>query len=141
MEQLKDRYLIFAEAYIETQNATESAKRAGYSPHTAHVQGNRLLKNAKIAEYIEKRMNDKKAEAIWNADQVLEFLTKVASGQIQETIPVGAGGGLQVLQDNVPQMKDRVKAAELLGKRHALFTDKTSNNTEIDVKVQIVDDI
>lgn len=141
MEQLKARHQLFADYYIESFNATQSAIHAGYSPHTAGVQGNRLLKNASIKAYIAKRVEDRKAEAIWNADQVLEFLTKVASGQIQETIPVGAGGGLQVLQDNVPQMKDRVKAAELLGKRHALFTDKTSNQTEIDVQVKIVDDI
>lgn len=42
----------FVKSFVQTENATNAALRAGYSPKTAHVQGCRLLKNDKIQQAI-----------------------------------------------------------------------------------------
>jgi phage terminase small subunit len=138
---LTNKQQLFSEYYIESLNATQSAIQAGYSEKTAHVIGCELLKNIKVKSYIDLRLNERKQKAIMSADEVLEFLTSVAKGEIVETIPIGVGGGVQILKDNSPSMKDRVKAAELLGKRHAIFTDRKSVDVDGDVSIKIVDDI
>ncbi len=60
-------------------------------------------------------------------------------GEKTEQIPVGLGEGAQQLEDKDPYLKDRIKAAELLGKRHSMWTDKV--DMVGNVGVRIVDDI
>ncbi|MFR5472136.1 MAG: terminase small subunit [Romboutsia sp.] len=55
-------------------NATESAKKAGYSEKTAYSSGQRLLKRVEIKEYISKRMAEKDTEIIASQDEVLKLL-------------------------------------------------------------------
>lgn len=55
-----------------------------------------------------------------------------------EQIPVGIGEGAQELEDKDPYLKDRVKAAELLGKRHGMWTEKVDMTGEF--AVQFIDD-
>ena len=52
MTELTPRQHRFAEAYAACGNATEAAKRAGYSEKTAYAQGSRLLKHADVAALI-----------------------------------------------------------------------------------------
>ena len=84
MTKLNDKQQLFADKYIETLNATQSAIYAGYSEKTAHVQGCTLLKNPKLKSYIEDRVEARKVETIASADEVLEFLTAVARGEIED---------------------------------------------------------
>ena len=50
---LKERMQRFVDAYIETGNARISAIKAGYSEHTAHAMGSRLVRNPKIVEVLQ----------------------------------------------------------------------------------------
>lgn len=111
----------FADYYIELGNAEEAAKKAGYS---ARGNTTKLLQNTTIRQYIQQRMAEKDKERIASQDEVLEFLTKVLRGEVTEEIPIGKGEGYFELEDKTPSVKDRVKAAELLGKRYALWTEK-----------------
>lgn len=138
---MNTRQQLFCDYYIKSLNATEAAIKAGYSKNTAKQIGNKLLTNVDLKSYIEKRLDSKKNKAILSADEVLEFLTKVVTGQVTEKIPVGLGGGLQKLTDNQPLTKDRLKAAELLGKYNSLFVDKKEVDLNGNVTVNIVDDI
>ncbi|MEJ7207553.1 terminase small subunit, partial [Staphylococcus epidermidis] len=52
MSKLNPRQEKFVSEYLKTLNITQSAIKAGYSPHTASEQGSRLLKNEKVAKYI-----------------------------------------------------------------------------------------
>lgn len=103
---------IFAEEYIKTTNATQSAITAGYSKKTASVTGSKMLRKAKVAQYISEVMSERSKKTIASADEVLEMLTAVARGEEKDAF------GLD------PSLNDRIKAMELLGKRHMLFTDK-----------------
>lgn len=136
---LTEKQKRFADYYIETGNITESAIRAGYSETYANAQGYKLLENVGIKAYIDERIAEKDNKRIAKQDEVLEFLTNVLRGEVKEQYPLGLGMGEQKLVKKELDGKDRIKAAELLGKRYAMWTDKQ----QIDgtVGVQLVDDI
>ncbi|WP_426578896.1 terminase small subunit (plasmid) [Bacillus altitudinis] len=136
---LTEKQKRFADYYIELGNATEAARKAGYSSKTAKSIGQENLTKPDIKSYIKERLNEKDAERIASQDEILEFLTAVMRGEKTEQIPVGLGEGAQQLEDKDPYLKDRVKAAELLGKRHAMWTDK--QQVDGAVPVMIVNDL
>ena len=117
----------FADYYIETGNATEAAKRAGYSKKTSYSIGNENLKKPEVLSYIEERMQEIEDNRIAKGDEVLKYLTGVMRGEVKDQF------GLD------PSLQDRTKAAELLGKRYRLFTEKVEMSTVS--MVRIVDDI
>ncbi|PCN42281.1 terminase small subunit [Brevibacillus laterosporus] len=130
----------FADYYIQTGNATEAARKAGYSDKTAKEVGYENLTKPHIKAYIDERMAVKDAERIASQDEVLEFLTNVMRGKVTEKIPLGLGMGEQGLVKNELQGKDRIKAAELLGKRYLLWTEKQQIELTIPTFVEDVPD-
>ncbi|HFU6610044.1 TPA: terminase small subunit [Bacillus paranthracis] len=114
----------FCDYYIETGNAAEAARKAGYSQKTAKEMGNENLSKPHLKAYIEARMSQKEVERVASQDEILEFLTQVMRGEMTEQIPVGQGEGYFELEDKDTYVKDRVRAAELLGKRHMMWTEK-----------------
>jgi phage terminase small subunit len=116
----------FADYYITSLNATDAYLKAGYAVknnQTACTNGSRLLRNAHIKAYIDQKLAEKDNERIMSQDEVLEFLSDVAKGKITEQVPLVLGREFTVI-DKEPSVKDRTRAAELLGKRYALFTEK-----------------
>ena len=90
----------------------------------AGVEGHKLLKNPKIKSYIDERLKQLDSEKIADQQEVLSYLTSVMRGETQEQTLCSIGElGQQVIDIDVGA-KDRIKAAELLGKRHRLWTDK-----------------
>ena len=130
----------FADYYIECGNATEAYKRAGYKAkgNSAEVNASRLLSNAKVREYIDKIIASKQSERIASQDEILEYLTKVMRGEVTEEVPIPTKKGVSLVEVEAG-VKDRTKAAELLGKRYVLWTDK--QQLEGNLGVTIVDDI
>jgi phage terminase small subunit len=135
---LTEKQKRFADYYIETGNATESAIKAGYSEKTAKEMGYENLTKPHIRLYVDERIAEKDNKRIASQDEVLQFLTNVLRGEETETIPVFAKDHFEMVE-NTPNIKDRTKAAELLGKRYTLWTDKTK--IEGSLGVTIVDDI
>lgn len=109
---LKPKELVFAEEWLKTTNATQSAIKAGYSARTAYSAGNRLLKKVDVKQYIDERLAEMKENSIADTDEVMQFLSSTMRGDIPDQF------GLD------PALNDRIKAAELIGKRYKLFTDK-----------------
>lgn len=136
---LTEKQKRFADYFIETGNAAESALRAGYSKRTAKDIGYENLQKPHIREYIEVRIAEKDSKRIAKQDEVLEFLTNVLRGEEQEQFPLGLGMGEQKLVKKELDGSNRIKAAELLGKRYGMWVDRQ----QIDgtMGVQIIDDI
>lgn len=120
---MNERRKAFCGFYLETLNATESALRAGYSKKTAYSIGQELLKNIEIKEYINKIIEEKKDKQIAKADEVLITLTKALRGEIEEEVITVVDGVPKKIKKQI-QARERIKAAELLGKRYLLFTEK-----------------
>lgn len=109
---LKPKELKFAEEWLKTTNATQSAIKAGYSARTAYSAGSRLLKKVDVKQYIDERLAEMKENSIADTNEVMQFLSSTMRGDIPDQF------GLD------PALNDRIKAAELLGKRYKMFTDK-----------------
>jgi phage terminase small subunit len=73
---MKLQHQLFVKHYVATGNATAAACAAGYSPKTAHVQGCRLLKNAKIRKGLEKVAEKAKLDAQWCLERSREIVER-----------------------------------------------------------------
>ena len=114
----------FADEYIICGNATEAAIKAGYAKRSAQQVGSENLLKPVIKSYIDKRLEELKSEKVADQQEVLEFLTSVMRGEKTEQTLCSIGElGQQVIDIDIGA-KDRIKAAELIGKRHRLWTDK-----------------
>jgi len=125
---LTEKQKRFADYYIETGNITEAAIKAGYSKKTARVIGQENLQKPAIKSYIDEKLGAMQDERTASAKEVLEFLTKSMRGELDEEVVVieGTGDGTSEARMVKKQigLRDRIKSAELLGKRYRLFTDK-----------------
>lgn len=142
---LTEKQKAFCDYYIESLNATESYKKAYNCKKqaTAETNSSRLLSNAKVKSYVDERLKEIKSKRIAKAEEVLEYLTKVIRNEEEEEVVVTVNvGDFQTEVQKVKKeisAKDKIKAAELLGKRYSLFTEKV--DLEANVGVTIVDDI
>ena len=132
---------IFCDEYIISLNATQAAIKAGYSKKTARKIAAENLTKPVIQSYISERMKQKESSLIATQDEVLQYLTSVLRGESQtiDTVLVGIGDGCQEVQEveKKPSEKDRLKAAELLGKRYGLYTDKISADVDMSLDISI----
>ncbi len=138
---LSGRQQAFVEAYIADikHNQTAAAIAAGYKEKTAAQAASRLMKNEKVAAAIAARIEELHRERTAEANEVVEFLTSVMRGDEVDNVPLFIRKGVQKLTEGVPSARDRLKAAEMLGKYYALFTEKHSVDGE--GVVQIIDNI
>lgn len=128
----------FCDEYLIDCNATQAAIRAGYSPKTAKVTGAKMLTNANLKAYIDEQLERIHNEKTADAQEVLEYLTAVMRGQHTEQTLQLIGDGVQKIADIDVSAKERLKAAELIGKRYGIFKD----NVGIDLEpVVIVNDL
>lgn len=139
MKKLTIKQRAFADYYIELGNATEAARQAGYSEKYINTNASKLLQNTTIKAYIDERLKQIEDDRIASAAEVLKYLTSVLRGESQSEIVVveGVGDGCSEARriKKEPEEKDRLKAAELLGKRYRLFTDKLDIDGAIPVVI------
>lgn len=150
---LSRRQRAFVEYYLQIWNATEAAKRAGYSERTARQQGSRLLSNVDIQARIAERLDELKM----SADEVLIRLGQQARGDYARYIEISifghpmldleamaADGNLHLVKrwkyDGEGRLEvefyDAQSALVQLGRHHQLFTD----NVSADVRLTDIDD-
>ncbi|MCB6660233.1 terminase small subunit [Eubacterium callanderi] len=121
----------FADEYLIDLNGTRAYKVAYPSvkkDQVAATNAGRLLRNAEVKTYIDEQLEKIHNEKTADAQEVLEYLTAVMRNEQTEEVVVveGTGDGCSEARtmEKDTSIKDRVKAAELLGKRYSLFTDK-----------------
>ena len=128
----------FCEEYLIDCNATQAAIRAGYSENTAYSIGNENLKKPELQKYIDVQLARIHSEKTADAEEIIEYLTSVLRGKSESEVVVVENKGDYTSEarciKKYPDEKERLKAAELLGKRYGLFTDKV----ELDGVAKIV---
>lgn len=143
---MTDNQRKFADEYLLDCNATRAYK-AAYpnvkNDKVASAAGTRLLGNVNVKTYIEEKMDEVSSSKIADAKEVMEYLTSVLRSESRgaEIVVEGVGMGESVASiiQKPPSEKDKLKAAELLGKRYGIFTDKMDLNAN--VGVTIIDDL
>ena len=136
---LTEKQKRFADYYIETGNATESARRAGYKGKNLNNVASENLAKVGVKSYIDEKLKILQDERTASAKEVLEFLTKSMRGELDEEIVVveGTGDGTSEARKIKKQigLRERIKSAELLGKRYRLFTDKVEVDGVVPVMI------
>lgn len=150
MAKLTEKQKLFVDEYLIDLNATR-AYRDVYpnckKDSSADAAARKLLGNTRIQEYIKQQLEKIGSEKIADAQEVMEYLTKVMRREMKESVVVtvtkerseyvDTGDGKprkKTVKEEVPQiveipakLSDANKAAELLGKRYSLFTDKVQS--------------
>lgn len=141
MAKLTEKQKRFCDEYLIDLNATQAAIRAGYSRKTANRIASENLLKLDIREYIDKRLAEKESELIADQDEVLKYLTSVLRGETQSEVVVveGVGEGCSEARtmQKSPDEKERLKAAELLGKRYGLYKDNIEQQVDMELNITV----
>ncbi|MCG4590620.1 terminase small subunit [Eubacterium callanderi] len=134
----------FADEYLIDLNGTRAYKVAYprvKNDETAKAAASRLLTNVNVKTYIDEQLEKIHNEKTADAQEVLEYLTAVMRNEQTEEVVVveGTGDGYSEARtmEKDTSIKDRVKAAELLGKRYSLFTDKMELDADMALDITI----
>lgn len=123
----------FIDAYLgeAKMNAAQAARIAGYKhPET---QGAENLR--KLRPYIDEAMNKRHTEAIATQKEVQEFFTSVLRGEAKEEVVSNNGKVLEVPAST----KDRLKAAECMGRAYGMFTERKEISGTMDINIGVGD--
>ena len=142
-----DEYLIDCNATRAYREAYPNCKKNS----AADAAARKLLGNTRIREYIEKRLEEKEDTLVAKQDEVLQTLTRVLRRQEMDTVVVTCkerssgydeNGKKVIIEKEVPQLvrvptkvSDLNKAAELLGKRYGLYTEKVDLDADTSITV------
>lgn len=133
---------VFADEYLKDLNGTRAYKAAYKSvkkDSVAKAAASRLLTNVNVKAYIDEQLEIMHNERTADAQEVIEFLTSVMRGEVKEPVPILDGDGYQKVVELQPSVQTRRAAAVDIGKRYALFTDKSE--VAITEPPQFIDDI
>ena len=125
----------FIDEYIISGNATQAAIKAGYSKKTAAVTATENLRKPNIKAEIQARNAEIQSEKTADMTEVMEYLTSVMRGEQTESVATSKGvfSGVEV------SAKDRIKAAELIGKRNGAWTDKKELTGDLKIDIGVGD--
>ncbi len=133
MRKLTPKQKNFADEYIITGNATQSAIKAGYSEKYANTNASKLLQNTTIKTYIDERLKQIEDEKTMDMKEVIQRLTAIARGETVEEQVINSGGVVEI----GVKTGDRIRAMELIGKRYGAWTDKKEVSGDLNINVGI----
>lgn len=137
---MTEKQKLFADEYLIDCNATRAYKVAYPTvkkDEVARANASRLLTNANVQKYINDRMQKIHNEKTADAQEVVEYLTSVLRGQSTSSVLARDEIGAERVIEKPPDAKERLKAAELLGKRYGLF--KEAVDLEVKVSEKLAD--
>lgn len=131
---------IFADEYLIDLNATRAYKVAYPSvknDEVARAAASRLLTNVNVQKYIDSRLKEIHNEKTADAQEVVEYLTSVLRGESKSSVLARDEIGAERVIEKPPDEKERLKAAELLGKRYGLYTEKVDLDADAELHICI----
>jgi len=146
-DELTDRQRRFVDEYLIDLNASEAARRAGYSAKTANVQGPRLLGNVSVAAAIAKAQTRRSERTQITQDAVLTELARIGFSDMRRFSTWGPNGVTLIDSDSLDEdaarcvaevsqstskdggklsfkLHDKVSALEKIGKHLGMFIDR-----------------
>ena len=119
MAKLSARQERFCQCYANSLNATASARKAGYSEHTANVTASQMLKKPHISARIEELLIEKAERENLTGKEVIQALRDIA-------------------HNDETRVSDKIRALELLGKHLKLWSETVDHKHAIDIQFQPV---
>ena len=134
---------IFCDEYLKDRNATRAYKVAYPNVKkdtVAATNGGRMLRNAEIEKYISEQLEKLHNDRTADTQEIMEYLTSVMRGksESEEIVLKGVGKGSQRIEkvQKKPSEKDKLKAAELLGKRFGMFKDNVNVSGTVPIVIE-----
>lgn len=128
---------LFCDEYLIDLNAAQAAIRAGYSKKTARKIGQENLTKPDIKEYIAARMAEKEKALIADQDEVLRYLTSVMRAESKSSVLARDETGAEDVIEKPPDEKERLRAAELLGKRYGLYKETVDQTVDMELNITV----
>lgn len=122
---LTSRQEAFCYNYVELNNATQAAIKAGYSPKGAEATGSKLLRNNKVSQKIAQLKEAQQKSTIASAQEVMEYFTKVMNGEIKDQF------GLEA------PLAERTKAAQELAKRTVDWDNRAKGVADAKIEIKL----
>lgn len=135
---MTDKQKKFCDEYLIDCNGRRAYKAAYPNVKkdaVADANASRLLSNTKVKKYIDEQLSKIHSNKIADAQEVMEYLTSVIRGESSSSVLAFCGDGRQKVIKKHPDEKERMKAAELIGKRYGLFTDKVDMSSTVPVVI------
>lgn len=108
----------FCDEYIlNGGNSAAAARAAGYAAESARVTGSRLINRQDVRQAVNQRLDNLASEKIIAEQELLEFLSSVVRGEVEEEIAVPSGKKV-IVKCNC---NSRLKACEMLCKIYNMF--------------------
>lgn len=141
---LNPRQLAFADEYIITGNATQSAIKAGYSEKYANTNASKLLQNTTIKSYIEQKIKEIQVNKHLSMEEALAITAAIAKGEPQRFEIIKRDPFTnEVIEREISEysagFKERNQALEHYYKINAAFVDK--QKVEVTEVPTFIDDI
>ena len=142
----------FGDEFLLDMNYTQAAIRAGYSENTAKnacycvnqeadakqvKAGRKSQYKPELAAYINEQLEQMHSKLTADAQEVLEYLTSVLRGESKSSVLARDEIGAERVIEKPPDEKERLKAAELLGKRYGLYTEKVDLDADAELHICI----
>ena len=127
---MNERQKHFADEYIISKNATQSAIVAGYSEKTAYSIGQRLLKNVEISEYIKKRTEELFDERSMTIAEALAISASIARGDVQKgyskkTVKTDDGDKItETTYEFTPSIEERQRSVDHILKVNGAYLER-----------------
>ena len=127
---MNERQKHFADEYIISKNATQSAIVAGYSEKTAYSIGQRLLKNVEISEYIKKRTEELFDERSMTIAEALAISASIARGDVQKgyskkTVKTDDGDEItETTYEFTPSIEERQRSVDHILKVNGAYLER-----------------
>lgn len=143
MAKLTEKMKRLADKWLELDNLADAHYAAGYSKkanrHAAKNNAYRILQRPEVKEYIQKRLAEIESARIAKVEEVMKYLTSVMRGEESEAVVVVTGSGdgyssAETVEKDVGH-RERLKAAELIGRKYGMFTDKLDLNQSGPVQI------
>lgn len=137
---MTEKQMKFADEYIISLNASQAYKKAYpniKNNDVAKANGSRLLAKANIKAYIDEQLEKLKSERVADQQEVMEFLTAVMRGEVEEPLLVLDGEGMQRIAQAKPNVATRRAAAVDIGKRYRMWTDKVEADVTQDININV----
>ena len=150
---LTPKQKIFADEYLIDLNATRAYKMAypkEKKDEAARANGSRLLTNANVASYIDKRIKDREKRTEITQDRVLQELAKIGFAEVTDFVTIeghsvkvkttdqmprdklGAIAGIKEGANGIEiKLNDKEKALELIGRHLGMWNDKVELSGEV----------
>lgn len=133
MKKLTPKQKAFADEYIKSGNAYQSAIKAGYAEKTAKNAATKMVENGGISNYINERLKQIEDEKIMDMKEVMQRLSEIARAESTEEVVTNQGEVLLVKT----KTSDQIRAMELIGKRYGAWTDKKEVSGDMTINVGV----